>query len=172
MLQALKQRREDDEQGFTLIELMVVVLIIAILLAIAIPTFLGAQNRAKDRAAQSDLRNAITAAKTIATDFEGAFSKDAAAAPIDSVVMELNEASLNFDTAGLTNYISVAVSDGALLTVEATPTVNGVIFFTRKSASGNWYGICADYKGNVRYAADTDATPTQPALADCTLQKF
>ena len=62
---------KDEEDGFTLIELMVVVLIIAILLAIAIPTFLGAQDRARDRAAQSDLRNAITAAKTIATDDAG-----------------------------------------------------------------------------------------------------
>jgi type IV pilus assembly protein PilA len=51
----------NDEQGFTLIELMVVVLIIAILLAIAIPTFLGARNTANARAAQSDLRNALTA---------------------------------------------------------------------------------------------------------------
>ena len=62
------QRR--DDQGFTLIELMVVVLIIAILIAIAIPTFLGARNRAQDRAAQSSLRNALTAAKTIYTDGE------------------------------------------------------------------------------------------------------
>ena len=58
----------DDEEGFTLIELMVVVLIIAILIAIAIPTFLGARNRANDRAAQSSLRNALTAAKTSFTD--------------------------------------------------------------------------------------------------------
>ena len=51
-----------DDRGFTLIELMVVVLIIAILLAIAIPTFLGARERAADRAAQSNLRNAHTSA--------------------------------------------------------------------------------------------------------------
>jgi type IV pilus assembly protein PilA len=61
------QRRVDDK-GFTLIELMVVVLIIAILLAIAIPTFLGAQNKAKDRSAQSSARNALTNAKTIFAD--------------------------------------------------------------------------------------------------------
>src|SRR6516225_11813838 len=61
-------RSRDQEEGFTLIELMVVVLIIAILIAIAIPTFLGARQRAQDRAAQSDLRNALTAEKTEYTD--------------------------------------------------------------------------------------------------------
>lgn len=60
----------DDERGFTLIELMVVVLIIAILIAIAIPTFLGLRQRAQDRAAQSNLRNALTAAKAFYTDEE------------------------------------------------------------------------------------------------------
>ena len=67
LLHSLKSRR-DAEEGFTLIELMVVVLIIAILIAIAIPTFLGARQRAQDRAAQSDLRNALTAEKTSYTD--------------------------------------------------------------------------------------------------------
>ena len=46
--------------GFTLIELMVVLLIIAILLAIAIPTFLGVTSSANDRATQSNLTNALT----------------------------------------------------------------------------------------------------------------
>src|SRR3954466_4742418 len=69
MLQRLiARRRHGSEEGFTLIELMVVVLIIAILIAIAIPTFLGARQRANNRAAQSSLRNSLTAAKTLFTD--------------------------------------------------------------------------------------------------------
>src|SRR5450432_3507178 len=65
---SLIARSRDQEDGFTLIELMVVVLIIAILIAIAIPTFLGARARAQNRAVQSDLRNGLTAEKTAYTD--------------------------------------------------------------------------------------------------------
>ena len=68
MFEALRKRLHGDEGGFTLIELMVVVLIIAILIAIAIPTFLGARSRAQDKQAQSNLRNALTAEKTFYTD--------------------------------------------------------------------------------------------------------
>lgn len=78
LIQALKSRR-DREEGFTLIELMVVVLIIAILIAIAIPTFLGARERAQDSAAKSDLRNALAAAKVYYTDTEDYSAFDMAA---------------------------------------------------------------------------------------------
>jgi len=63
MRQTLRERCERGEDGFTLIELMVVVLIIAILMAIAIPTFLGSRTNASARAAQATLRNALSAEK-------------------------------------------------------------------------------------------------------------
>jgi type IV pilus assembly protein PilA len=65
----LAARSDEDRQGgFTLIELMVVVMIIAILVGIAIPAFLGARKRAQDTASKSNLRNALSTAQTVFTD--------------------------------------------------------------------------------------------------------
>src|SRR5680860_839660 len=67
-MRAIVSALRNREDGFTLIELMVVILIIAILIAVAIPTFLGFRERAQDRAAQSELRTALTTAKAIYLD--------------------------------------------------------------------------------------------------------
>ncbi len=58
------------EGGFSLVELMVVVLIIAILIAIAIPTFLGARRSAQDEAAKVELRNVINVERNYYVDNE------------------------------------------------------------------------------------------------------
>jgi len=63
----MRERLNQDE-GFTLIELMVVVLIIAVLVAIAVPSFLGFRNRAQDRSTQADIRNVLLAEKAYWTD--------------------------------------------------------------------------------------------------------
>ena len=50
------KRLHSRQKGFTLIELMIVILIIAILVAIAVPVYLAATNSAKKRTCQSNLR--------------------------------------------------------------------------------------------------------------------
>jgi type IV pilus assembly protein PilA len=57
-------RAARSEEGFTLLELMMVVLIIAILIAVLMPVFMGASSRAKDRAMQTNLTTAAKAAKS------------------------------------------------------------------------------------------------------------
>jgi type IV pilus assembly protein PilA len=57
-----------NEQGFTLLELMMVILIIAILIAVLMPVVAGAATKAKDRATQSTLNDALKTAKVVYSD--------------------------------------------------------------------------------------------------------
>ena len=137
MLQTLRKRLNRKDEGFTLIELMVVVLIIAILLAIAIPTFLGARSRAQNRAAESILRNALTAEKTVYTDSQ-AYSASTSS-------MTTAEPSLSWLTSGT----PLAASNQVYV---ATGDTNNEVCVYSKSAAGNMYGIID--------VANTDSTLT------------
>jgi type IV pilus assembly protein PilA len=59
-----------DQKGFTLIELLIVIAIIGILAAIAIPQFSAYRKRSYNSAAQSDLKNACTAQEAYYLDAE------------------------------------------------------------------------------------------------------
>ena len=153
---SLIARSRDQEEGFTLIELMVVVLIIAILIAIAIPTFLGARQRAQDRAAQSDLRNGLTAEKTVYTDGQ-VYSNDTSTAGLKGV-----ESSLNWGGAISTKpALNVAVGNSSVGTSDIVcldeKSKSGTTFSIADIAAGNNAGT---YFGKVACPAATEAGVT------------
>lgn len=104
IISRLRAKKEDE--GFTLIELLVVVVIIGVLVAIAVPVYLNYRQGAADKAAQSDLRGAVSAIEQFYTNnsnqYPAAIAADTAGDANGKVDLKL----------GTTTISQVNVSDG------------------------------------------------------------
>lgn len=125
-----------EERGFTLIELLMVVTIIGILLAIAVPTFLGTRRGANDRAAQTLVRNLLVSAKT--ADINGGAS--AATIQADEPTLHV----VGSDTVGRASNSEVSVR------VEEAGGVQFMILASR-STSGSCFAVLEPQRGSTRY---------------------
>ena len=148
MLTALHRRLKSDQDGFTLIELMVVLLIVALLITIAIPSFMTAQQRAANRAAQADLRTSLAAVRSITVEDDGRFTG-------------LSAAALAVAEGGVTWVNAPGTTADVGWDADLVPTPQ-LLQLSRVSKSGRAYGVRLHSNGRMFYCegdiADVDDT--------------
>lgn len=144
MLEKLRQR-SSSESGFTLVELLVVMLILGILAAIAIPTFFNQRDKARDASAKEMVRTAQTAMETYAIDNQGNYT-GATVAALDQIEPTLDASKLAVNVTGPKEY-SLTGTSATTTTFTITKAADGSTAFScsrpgeggcPSPAPGNW----------------------------------
>jgi len=131
----LVPHRERGQHGFTIIELMVVLSVIAVLMGIAVPTFVTAESTAQDTQAQSHLRSALDAANTAFVDTQTFNGMSVSS-------LQAVEPSLHWSDAATTGPHLIDVLQGDL--PDATPPQAAISFAVSAGNGRCWYALQAD----------------------------
>jgi type IV pilus assembly protein PilA len=141
-------RRVVGEDAFTLIELMVVVLIIGILIAIALPTFIGARERAQNAAAQATLRTALTAGRVV---YSISGARDPNDRYLDATIPQLQSIE------GSVTWVDDTTPSSAP-TMVSEDSATGVLYLASYSHSGTCFYMFDDPPNDTRYASMSEVS--------------
>ena len=139
MLLKIRQRMAQDESGFTLVELLVVMLILGLLAAIAIPAFFNQRDKARDAEAKSAVRTAQTAIETYATDHDGHYT-GAVSDPTAADPASLQKIEQSLTDVG--TRLTVPAATDTTYTVQVTSEVAGQVFRISRAGTGVTTSTC------------------------------
>lgn len=143
MLEKLRQRSANEE-GFTLVELLVVMLILGILAAIAIPAFFSQRDKGYDSDAKSNAKTVQTALETYATDNGGSYV-GASMATATGNLRTIEPTIINLDKTGAGGVVLSGLAANTY-TITAT-SKTGTTFGIQRAATGTLTYPCSVAKG-------------------------